>query len=340
MPTPSRGHGTRHPAGMAAYQTRDNAVCRQTSSLITARNYCPYRAVPLKFGISLPRYCDIIDHWTSSHAMSPNVIQQCFAKLYGVPSWNVRQGYGSFLTFEFVHRAKRLSQSSTANRSTRVRAHPRMPSFMVIGIFGFIAADGASRRTGVPLRRSSRRGNPSRPRVEHSTGRLCRPSRFSRSAARACSRLMREASSPPHPSTTICLSNGCCIVRTVTCSLTALMVLSVTSEETGPLTNLARLTRPNYPLQPGCHAHGPAWAWSQWIAPRMSIIQTKDARLTETRIRVSERRDHPDEYNSQRFGCLCYLPATSKSGLISTLFVSQSTVTVVPSANVVRSLRN
>ena len=33
--------------------------------------------------------------------MSPSIIQQIFAKLYGVPSWHVRQGYGSFLTFEF-----------------------------------------------------------------------------------------------------------------------------------------------------------------------------------------------------------------------------------------------
>jgi hypothetical protein len=43
----------------------------------------------------------MIDHWATSRAMSPDVIQQCFAKLYGVPSWHVRQGYGSFLTFEF-----------------------------------------------------------------------------------------------------------------------------------------------------------------------------------------------------------------------------------------------
>jgi hypothetical protein len=33
--------------------------------------------------------------------MSPSIIQQSFAKVYGVPSWHVRQGYGSFLTFEF-----------------------------------------------------------------------------------------------------------------------------------------------------------------------------------------------------------------------------------------------
>ncbi len=33
--------------------------------------------------------------------MSPSIIRQTFAKLYGVPSWNVRQGYSSFLTFEF-----------------------------------------------------------------------------------------------------------------------------------------------------------------------------------------------------------------------------------------------
>lgn len=33
--------------------------------------------------------------------MSPSVIQSCFAKLYGVPTWHVRPGYGSSLTFEF-----------------------------------------------------------------------------------------------------------------------------------------------------------------------------------------------------------------------------------------------
>src|SRR5437763_1639449 len=33
--------------------------------------------------------------------MSPSTIQQNFANLYGVPSWHVCQGYGSFLTFEF-----------------------------------------------------------------------------------------------------------------------------------------------------------------------------------------------------------------------------------------------
>jgi hypothetical protein len=33
--------------------------------------------------------------------MSPSTIQQSFAKLYGIPSWHVRQGYDAFLTFEF-----------------------------------------------------------------------------------------------------------------------------------------------------------------------------------------------------------------------------------------------
>lgn len=33
--------------------------------------------------------------------MSPSFIESIFATLYGVPSWQVRQGHGSFLTFEF-----------------------------------------------------------------------------------------------------------------------------------------------------------------------------------------------------------------------------------------------
>ena len=33
--------------------------------------------------------------------MSPSIIQQSFDKLYGVPSWHVQQGFGSFLTFDF-----------------------------------------------------------------------------------------------------------------------------------------------------------------------------------------------------------------------------------------------
>lgn len=33
--------------------------------------------------------------------MSPNIIEQIFAKLYGVPSWAVREGYASSLTLEF-----------------------------------------------------------------------------------------------------------------------------------------------------------------------------------------------------------------------------------------------
>lgn len=33
--------------------------------------------------------------------MSPTVITEVFAKLYGIPCWHVHQGHGSFLTFEF-----------------------------------------------------------------------------------------------------------------------------------------------------------------------------------------------------------------------------------------------
>jgi hypothetical protein len=33
--------------------------------------------------------------------MSPSIIQHSFAKLYGVPSWHVCKGYGSFLSFDF-----------------------------------------------------------------------------------------------------------------------------------------------------------------------------------------------------------------------------------------------
>jgi hypothetical protein len=30
-----------------------------------------------------------------------SIIRQVFADLYGLPSWNVRKGHGSFMTFEF-----------------------------------------------------------------------------------------------------------------------------------------------------------------------------------------------------------------------------------------------
>ena len=33
--------------------------------------------------------------------MSPSLVEEIFAKLYGIPCWNVKQGYGSFITFEF-----------------------------------------------------------------------------------------------------------------------------------------------------------------------------------------------------------------------------------------------
>jgi hypothetical protein len=33
--------------------------------------------------------------------MSEKLFKQIFKKLYGKPSWNVRRGYGSFITFEF-----------------------------------------------------------------------------------------------------------------------------------------------------------------------------------------------------------------------------------------------
>jgi hypothetical protein len=33
--------------------------------------------------------------------MSPSFIEEIFAKLYGIPCWNVQQGHGSFVTFEF-----------------------------------------------------------------------------------------------------------------------------------------------------------------------------------------------------------------------------------------------
>src|SRR5437879_1605092 len=33
--------------------------------------------------------------------MSPEILDKVFSPLRGIPCWNVRQGYGSFLTFEF-----------------------------------------------------------------------------------------------------------------------------------------------------------------------------------------------------------------------------------------------
>jgi len=33
--------------------------------------------------------------------MSPSFIEGIFSELYGIPCWNVRQGHGSFVTFEF-----------------------------------------------------------------------------------------------------------------------------------------------------------------------------------------------------------------------------------------------
>lgn len=33
--------------------------------------------------------------------MTPSTIEKVFANLYGIPCWNVQQGHGSFVTFEF-----------------------------------------------------------------------------------------------------------------------------------------------------------------------------------------------------------------------------------------------
>jgi hypothetical protein len=33
--------------------------------------------------------------------MSPTILREVFRNLYGIPCWSVRQGHGSFLTFEF-----------------------------------------------------------------------------------------------------------------------------------------------------------------------------------------------------------------------------------------------
>jgi hypothetical protein len=56
--------------------------------------------------------------------MSPSFIEEIFAKLYGIPCWNVQQGHGSFVTFEFGTPSLRIGKVIERNPD-RPGSYPR-----------------------------------------------------------------------------------------------------------------------------------------------------------------------------------------------------------------------
>jgi len=57
--------------------------------------------------------------------MSPDFIEGIFAKLYGVPCWNVQQGWGSFITFEFGTPTLEIGKVIERSPNEGPRSHAR-----------------------------------------------------------------------------------------------------------------------------------------------------------------------------------------------------------------------
>ena len=77
-------------------------------------------------------------------------IEKIISKLYGIPCWGVRPGFGSFLTLEFGKPHLKVREPVVAGRSSPVSVRKRLARRRVYvhgtGAYGFIAAIGSYSR--------------------------------------------------------------------------------------------------------------------------------------------------------------------------------------------------